>query len=468
MLKGWDKMSGYKRATVTISEEEYQRLHQADIKRRFRDRTKKGDVSRGTANLTYALREMENRQQQFEQALNGLDQDFDWLGADMMQEILAESAQYYQSLATMIEESNSNANASMALLSQRFRDELERERQQYRQHLQSVMQHLETYERREQSKAETARRWLKQAVAFADFIHTQLDHERFLPGRLARIRENLNFAQNNLAGGFYESSLQTSQQAFLQLSELHFELEQRIIEWQTEYENAYSAISGFITELEMNSKVNAFGLDGEELDVQVDLAYWSHGMYGELVDKCRQLLRLMVEEQRSISTEELRQTHTAILPVLIEKFESMIYEARLRALHSQLRMNIAERALQALETQGFRLNESGYLDQDMHAAFTVNLDNLDGTRVMIEVLPAGKTIEELTNEIVVTTNHPHLRTENEARLQWQELCRSLNQYDLQVSRPEIRTTPQLPLPDPVQHPAALTEPLIRSKRHHNV
>lgn len=461
-------MSGHKRATVTISEEEYRRLHQADIKRRFREYTKQGNASRQTVDLTRALQEMENRQRQFEQALNGLDQDVDWIGADMMQEILTHNVRYYENMAAMIDEANSNANASVALLSQRFTEELQREREQYRFHLQSIIQRLDAYEQREHSKAETARRWLRQSVAFADFIHAQLDHERFLPGRLSRIQGSLNLAQNNLAGGFYESSLQTSQQAFLHLSELHFELEQRIVEWQTEYEQAYSALTGFISELELNSKVNAFGLDGEELTVQVDLAYWSNGLYRELLDKCRQLLTLMVQEQRSISTEELRRTHTEMLPVLMERFESIIYEARLSALNSQLRMNIAERALQALETQGFRLNESGYVDQDMRAAFTVNLENSDGSRVMIEVLPLEKTKEELTNEIVVTTNHRYLRTEQEARLQWQELCQSLNQYDLHVSRPEVHSTPPLPLTDPIQHPAALTAPLIRSKRHHNV
>jgi hypothetical protein len=309
---------------------------------------------------------------------------------------------------------------------------------------------------------------LKHSVAFADLIHTQLDHERFLPGRLSKIQGNLNFAQNNLAGGFYESSLQTSQQAFLQLSELHFELEQRIVEWQAEYENAHRALSGFITELEMNASVNAFGLDGEELTAQVDLVYWSHGMYGDVLDRCRQLLALLVQEARSISTEELRRTHTQMLPVLMEKFESIIYEARLSALNSQLRMNIAERALQALETQGFRLNQSGYADQDMRAAFTVNLENADGSRVTIEILPAEKTKQELANEILVTTHHPDLKTEQEARLRWQELCRSLNQYDLQVSRPEVHAPLPLPLTETTPKPAVLTQPRIQSKRQHNV
>ena len=462
-------MSGYKRATVKISEEEYRRLHQADIERRFKTHTKTEKKTSGqVANLTDALKEMENRQLQFEQALSSLDQDFDWIGAEVMQDIMAQNARCYVSLATILEETTSDTSTSLVLLSQRFTDAMQRERQQYVHHLQALTQRLDTYEQREQSKAEAARRWLRQAVVWADFIRERCDHERYLPGKLTRIFGSLHFAQDNLAQGFFESSMQTSQQAFVQLSELYFELEQCAVEWQTEYEQARSALDQFVAELEMNASVNAFGLEGEELTEQVDLAYWSNGKYRELVDKTRGLLALLSHEPRSISTEELRQTYTRLLPAIREKFESIIYEARLNALNSQLRMNIAERALQALETHGFRLNESGYTNKDMRAAFTANLENVDGSRVMIEVLPAQTTQQELTNELVVITNHPYLKTEHEARLQWQELCRTLNQYDLTVGRPEIRTTPPLPVADPVVKATPLNETLIRSKRHHHV
>jgi hypothetical protein len=460
-------MSGYKRATVKISEEEYRRLQQADRERRSREHAKKTDASRQAGELTNSLRDMENRQRQLEQALGALGADFDWMGAEIMQDVFAQNSMYYESLATIIEEINADTNTSLFILSQRFEEAMEREREQYRQHLQSLSQRLNAYEQREQSKAEVARQWLRQSVAFADFIQKQFDHERFLPGRLSRLLGSLNFAQSNLAQGFYESSLQTSQQAFLGLSELHAELEQRTLEWQSEYARAKGALTQFVSELEMSSTVSAFGLEGEELPEQVDLTFWSNRKYHELLDKSRKLLAILSQEQRSISTEELRQTYSKLLPVLADKFESIIYEARLNALNSQLRMNIAERALQALELQGFQLNSAGYSNQDMRTSFSAHLKNPDGSQVMIEVLPAETSSQELTNELVVITNHPYLKTEHEARLQWQELCRSLHQYDLHVSRPEIRSAP-LPAAESVEHPAVLTERLPRAERRSNV
>jgi hypothetical protein len=60
-----------------------------------------------------------------------------------------------------------------------------------------------------------------------------------------------------------------------------------------------------------------------------------------------------------------------------------------------------------------------------------------------------------------------LKTEHEARLQWQELTRTLNQYDLYVSRPEIRPTPLIGA-NAAQNSPRLSETLVGARRHHNV
>ena len=278
-------MSGYKRATVTISEQEYRRLHDADMKRRFRGHTKMKAKNLGpTGDFTDTLQQMENRQRQLEQAFHDLDHNFTLSETEVMEEILTQNALCYENLSALLEETTSNTSDSLTLLSQRFTEEMQREREQYRNYLQSLVQRLDTYEHREQVKAEVARQWLRQSVVLADFIQEQFNHERFLPGRLSKILRSLNFAQNNLAQGFPESSLQISQQAFLELSDLHFELEQCVVEWQTQYEKTHHAIDQILSDLELNSSVNALGLQGEDLTDLVDLDYWTEGKYRHLLE----------------------------------------------------------------------------------------------------------------------------------------------------------------------------------------
>jgi hypothetical protein len=107
------------------------------------------------------------------------------------------------------------------------------------------------------------------------------------------------------------------------------------------------------------------------------------------------------------------------------------------------------------------------VDKDMRAPFTAQLSNSDGSRVTIQVLPSEKTTQELANELVVVTRHPSLKTEQEARLQWEELCRTLNQYNLNVSHPEIHTTPPA-IMERAGHLPISNQEIIGSERQHNV
>ena len=460
-------MSGFKRATVTISEEEYRRLHEADMKRKFRERKKpEARPDEQSAELARVIEQMEQRQQQLEQDLRELDQGFHQTPVynEELDAILMQNALYYEDLAAMVEETGSANYENLENLSQSFDEKIGRQREEYQRALQNLFDRQDIFEQAENVREELARQWLERSQHMASFLRDQFDHERFLPGRLSQILLRLEFAQNNLAQGLWESSLQHSQQAFLHLNELHLELEQRVLEWEAEYDCAYRAIREVIHDLELNAKVSAFGLQGEELPEEVDLDYWSGGKYQELLKNCQQVLEILLQDRQQIPAEDLQRTHTEWLPDITKRLESIIYEARLNALNSQLRMNIAERALQALENHGFTLSESGYSDEDMRSSFTACLDNPDGSQVTIQVLPGNTSVRELANELVIETRHAELKTEQEVQMQWQELRRSLHADNLRISQPEIRPRPPLAHNPQVPQPHLLNKPLVRSER----
>jgi len=80
----------------------------------------------------------------------------------------------------------------------------------------------------------------------------------------------------------------------------------------------------------------------------------------------------------------------------------------------------------------------------MRSEFNAHLECPDGSEVSIQVIPTEITSSELSNDLVVITTHPYLKTEHESRLQWDELSHTLSQYNLKVSNPKIH---QMPLPE---------------------
>src|SRR6185503_9638673 len=139
--------------------------------------------------------------------------------------------------------------------------------------------------------------------------------------------KSLHIAQSNLGQGLPQASLQISQQTFLDLSELHFELEQRILEWQTEYDSTTQVLRQLVADVEYNAKVPAFDFEGHELPEKVDLDYWTSGKYRRLLNSCREVLFLLQQGAKQMSLEEIRRTQAEVLPKLKDYFESIVYEA---------------------------------------------------------------------------------------------------------------------------------------------
>jgi hypothetical protein len=435
-------MSGYKHATVTISQEEYQRLHATDMKNKFRDfaKVRSHDSGRDESILNL-IQQLEERERQLMNVLSSSGQSFTEVDGTIFQAIQEQTVVNYQQMINTLRNSCTNIQESLAVYSDSFSRELQIDRETNIQYLQTLFFGQELAQEREYAKEEAAEFWLNRCGLMAEFIQTQFDHERFTPGRFEKILRNLNYAENNLNQGFSESCLQTSQQMYLELYDLNIELEQHTLQWHTLFGETYSAINELIAQMTSNADIRALGLSGEELPDYINLDFWTNGRFQHLLEHCRQLTIYMVQDQNILTFEDIQRINSQILPTIRETFEKIIFDARLNALNSQLRMNIAEKALQALENHGFVLDEAGYSDNDMRSQFNAHLECPDGSQVLIQVLPTEQAKEDLSNDLVVITTHPFLKTEHEARMHWDELSQSLAKYNLRVSRPQIMAAP---------------------------
>ncbi len=82
-----------------------------------------------------------------------------------------------------------------------------------------------------------------------------------------------------------------------------------------------------------------------------------------------------------------------------KEFDSVVYHARLAVINSQLRINIADIAVHALEQQGFVMDEAGYEQGDGHRPYSVTMHNVENSRVVIHVDPVSDV--ESTNALIV-------------------------------------------------------------------
>ena len=90
-------MSGYKRATITISEDEYRRLHDADMKLRFAPKEQSKAASRANSErrLNDLISQLVDRQELFEAHIGALGSDLAGYERETAQVLLARQTEFF-------------------------------------------------------------------------------------------------------------------------------------------------------------------------------------------------------------------------------------------------------------------------------------------------------------------------------------------------------------------------------------
>jgi len=234
----------------------------------------------------------------------------------------------------------------------------------------------------------------------------------------------------NLNQGMPEAALLNAQQTYSHLSELRGELERKQNEWSVLYQASLLTARRFYAMLAGCQRLPALDTDGNELPYEIDVDFWCGRKLSRLAEKTRNVLQQLEKNQAILDADALNQLIQTDFPASQEELDKLIVDARLAALNSQVRINIADLVVQALEQQGFVLQESKYSNNDQRKAFSARVQNLEGSEVVIQVMPvpgdAGR------NELQLHSLDKDQRTEHELRQRSSEISRTLNDYGLVV------------------------------------
>lgn len=120
------------------------------------------------------------------------------------------------------------------------------------------------------------------------------------------------------------------------------------------------------------------------------------------------------------------------LPGYYQALEEIVMDGRVNALNSQLRINIADLVVRALQEQGFALEGSEYKSADQRSTYGARLTNLEGNEVVVQVAPTGQNLG--ANELHLESLDREERTEHELQQRWYEVSRSLASFGLEVGQ----------------------------------
>jgi hypothetical protein len=425
-------MSGYKHATIKISEADYRRLHEADMKARFKQVPQhQTDKNHGYANtLQSTLQGFQQRQREFQEYIAGLSNEIGQVEVQTAQAILNQQDLYQQELSTRLASLQEDTSVAMDIISRELSDQIESTNRRHLDELTSLTRRLDSLSGSEENKVGIAQNWLDSASVLRNYIETHYDYNRFLPATFDSLDLKMQQAIGNLQDGMPEAALIGAQQVYMECSQARLELERLANEWQVNYQDASELVDELLGILTMGKIVPALDTQGRELPIMINLEYWSDHRYSSLTRQIRSLRSRLRTEAESITTADLAKLTRKIVPRFKKEFDDLVYEARLAVIYSQIRINIADITIQALERQGFMVSEHGFAEDNMRKPYLIFLHNIEGSQVMIRVNPIPSAEE--ANDLEIESHDSDIRTESELRSRSLEILRSLSQYGLRV------------------------------------
>jgi hypothetical protein len=428
------RMSGLKKATVTLSENEYRKLHDAQMRLRFLERKVPDMLEEAQETSNALLWEnvslLRDRQQEYQDLVNGFDDQVRNLESETVESLAAYQENFYTSLQNVAGNLLDHTSQALAEQNQLFLDLYTQENNLRQEQLSQLEQQIATLHGSTRQKRAYAMQWIDAARKLTGFIQARYDAHKFAPGQIGRFNRELQLCMQNLNQGMPEAALLNAQQTYSHLSELRGELERKQNEWTVLYQASLLTARRFYAMLANCQSLPALDTDGNELPYEIDVDFWCGRKLSRLTEKTRNVLQQLEKNQAILDADALNQLIQTDFPASQEELDRLVVDARLAALNSQVRINIADLVVQALEQQGFVLQESKYSNNDQRKAFSARVQNLEGSEVVIQVMPvpgdAGK------NELQLHSLDKDQRTEHELRQRSSEISRTLNDYGLVV------------------------------------
>lgn len=433
-------MSGEKRRYVRVEDRELRRLREQDSRLRsvqrdlperlnaireearrelqqrletFEQRAQRQEQEAQKLKSTLAIIELETHrklQQQRQEFQNNIRDLEDRQKQNLQSEIqrledaMHEGFEQQQSL--ILEITSEQRQEYLALnesLDQKF-TQLMLEERQVREQLQRQI------EQEKQDKAKQAQNWLDDTETIGQQIDRDYQHQRFAPGELDKLKDELRIAQVNLRNGLAEAAIGKTQETYLRLRELRGKLKQKEEEWLLLYNAALEDLRSLIAQVQANRKCEIEIGQGDKADKFVlEVDFWTDGSLSQYEQELQQIETRLREGKSSLTTEEISQIAQQIAD-LQPRLGDIVQKAQEEILSSQMRAEIADKVAQGLKRMGYVLvdpeQDSLYEGEDYRNSYVLKLKNAVGGEIVTVISP---TQEFGKNQVSVNSFRTILR-----------------------------------------------------------
>ena len=370
---------------------------------------------------------LQSRQDELTRKLAGLSEQARKLEASTTRRINAAAATMMNEAREAAKELRAETRQLLDEQEQRFDSALTAERTERQREVGDLRAQVQADRASRASVLEAARTSVSDARVLHDAIAASLPHERFAPGRLARLTDRLALAEASAAAGPGEAALTQAQEVYLSLGELRAEVELKDAEWRAAHLTAVSAVTALTEQISYNSMITV--TDEESgASAELDVDYWSDGQLAAAKQAADELARRVGDEADPPHLAELHDIADRAVPALDGRLSDVVPAAPTRQWASQDRVHMAELVVDVLEPlTGYSFDDATFAGSDQREAFYSKLRHPDQSEIVVEVAPDEDGRSCVIRVMSYETGHPD-ETQRVARVH--AVAESLREHGL--------------------------------------
>lgn len=446
-------MSGHKKTTVTLSQEEYRRLFEAEQRLLYGTLAQPEDTII-PAIQTYQNRvsdEMETfgrRQHAFGRVISQLSNEMQDLERSTQEQLIHQQ----ESLFSRFLEISENAQIQMDDSFQTLFDDLNSRLQQSQD---SLRQDFFRQENRILSLEQTFRSQEERAETLFRDLFTLLDHlgatfplsPEGSPLE-AELFSMIPLVENNLEAGDWPSAVSSCQHAISIASALRIQKEQEANLYQLNRNLARMELSKLAQRINAVEVIPIIDLEGNPLDQSLRLDEWTQNGWSLLNDEVIKMIDSLDQDAIG-SSADLRNLITERIPELNQKLDELVVETFRLAMDAQTRFNIANQVMLALVRQGFTPVAGSFENRNFLNQYFAKARDFKGSTVEIRVEPT-EILQKAELHVLSSDTQDH--SEHEMRQRGKEIFQDLMDQGFSLSKPSIlRSRKQIPSRIPIQN-----------------
>ena len=427
-------MSGHKKTLVSISEEEYKRLYDAETKFKYLQRDNSSMASaineKSATLVKQAFNEMKNRQDQFHQYMDGISSELEMIEYQTDQSI--ENVQR-NVIETLNIHSNEIVDDFSAILNEVVTKSETCTNQALYQHeivLADLAKAVAAQSSSKDQIAEKAFNYYHYSVGLFEYLQNQfpvlIEGNPDLEDAYGWL---VNFEENYQIGAV-DSCLALAQLAHQKLSRIRVETETYISKYQT----IKSILTSKVAQIELlcqnNHHVQAIDLKGNELPTKLDVDEWTGYRISKIEQRLDTIRKILNDDTYLKDYEKLEYLNKVTIPDLINRLEKAVLTCRLQAINSQIRVNIAEIILGAFTVQGYSMESNGFQSANYLSGYQADFSSPDGTQITVHIDPIKGAVGK--NELIMDTTIPEGTTEREVVHRAEELAKAITYSGLRT------------------------------------